>query len=201
MLNNSLTTQSLKAEDAACLLMKLDVGPDCRVVRAGTNSASLTPVLAQGLKPAGRLTPHRDNSRARQMARQRWDRLGLTKHVEFKGRRLVDGFDGRGADAQFLSIANPSPYPSQTHAAPAGAGLLESAALPGIQITNLVAAPEGSPCDQIEVEGSLLREYGAIPAALRLEDRMKSHTGSFTPARSHILSEDWRLGKPTTPCD
>jgi tRNA (adenine57-N1/adenine58-N1)-methyltransferase len=183
-------TQIVYPKDAGYILMKMSIGPGCRVVEAGTGSGGLTLVLAQAVCPAGRVYSYEVRPEMQQLARRNLEQLGLSTCVAFRQRDIAEGFDERDADALFLDLPNPWDYLTQAHAALASGGFFGCILPTTNQVSRLIGALEEASFGLIEVEELLLRPYKAVPARLRPMDRMVAHTGYLVFARAIIPLEE-----------
>ncbi len=180
------TTQIVYPKEAGYILLKMNIGPGCRVVEAGTGSGALTAVLAHAVRPAGRVYSYEVRPEMQHLARRNLERLGLADFVEFKQRDIAQGFDETGVDAVFLDLPNPWDYLEQAHAAVVNGGYLGSLLPTANQVTRLLAALESPKWGLLEVEEVLLRPYKAVSARFRPEDRMVAHTGFLIFARALV---------------
>lgn len=180
------TTQIVYPKEAGYILLKMNIGPGCRVVEAGTGSGGLTAMLAHAVRPTGRVYSYEVRPEMQGLARRNLERLGLADVVEFKERDIAQGFDEVGVDAVFLDLPTPWDYLEQAHAALINGGYLGSI-LPTVnQVARLLEALEGPHWGLVEVEEILLRPYKAVSARLRPEDRMVAHTGFLIFARALV---------------
>lgn len=180
------TTQIVYPKEAGYILLKMNIGPGCRVVEAGTGSGALTAVLAHAVRPTGRVYSYEVRPEMQQLARRNLERLGLADVVEFKQRDIAQGFDETEVDAVFLDLPNPWDYLEQAHAAVVNGGYLGSLLPTANQVTRLLAALESPKWGLVEVEEVLLRPYKAVSARFRPEDRMVAHTGFLIFARALV---------------
>jgi tRNA (adenine57-N1/adenine58-N1)-methyltransferase len=188
--NLKRVTQIVYPKDAGYILMKMGISPGCRVIEAGTGSGGLTLVLAQAVRPDGRVISYDERPDVQLLARENLEQLGLTEMVTFKRRDISAGFDEQGADALFLDLPNPWDYLDQAHAALAGGGFLGSILPTANQVINLIAALESADFGLIEAEELLLRSYRTFSARLRPEDRLTAHTGYLVFGRRVIPAEE-----------
>ncbi|MCS7282004.1 MAG: tRNA (adenine-N1)-methyltransferase [Anaerolineae bacterium] len=180
------TTQIVYPKEAGYILLKMNIGPGCRVVEAGTGSGALTAVLAHAVRPNGRVYSYEIRPEMQHLARRNLERLGLADVVEFKERDIAQGFDETGVDAVFLDLPNPWDYLEQAYAALVNGGYLGSLLPTANQVTRLLAALESPKWGLVEVEEILLRPYKAVSARFRPEDRMVAHTGFLIFARALV---------------
>ena len=91
--------------------------------------------------------------------------------------------DPSGADALFLDVRTPWDH-LEAAAAVVAPGAPVGFLLPTTnQISELLAALEPSPFEDVEVLEILVRRYKPVPERLRPEDRMVAHTGFLVFAR------------------
>ncbi|MDY7077029.1 MAG: tRNA (adenine-N1)-methyltransferase [Chloroflexota bacterium] len=178
------TTQIVYPKEAGYILVKMSIGPGCRVVEAGTGSGGLALVFAQAVSPTGCVYSYEVRPEVQGLARKNLEQLGLSEFVEFKLRDIGEGFDECGADALFLDLPNPWDYLVQAHAAIANGGFFGCILPTTNQVSHLIGALEETHFGLIEVEELLLRQYKAVPARLRPMDRMVAHTGYLVFARA-----------------
>ena len=177
------------------VLLKLGIGPGIRVVEAGTGSGGLTLALAWHVGPTGRVYTFERRSEFSALAEENLASVGLTDRVSRFCHDIADGFlpegaipgdpltDPTGADALFLDVRTPWDYldaAADIICPGAPVGFL----LPTVnQISDLLAAMEDSPFEDVEVMEIFVRRYKPVPERLRPEDRMVAHTGFLVFAR------------------
>ncbi len=186
--NLERSTQIIYPKDAGYILMKLSIAPGCRVVEAGTGSGGLTLVLANAVRPTGRVTSYDIRSDRQELARSNLEEVGLADWVTFKNCDIADGIEECELNAMFLDLPNPWDYLFQAHSALAGGGFFGSILPTANQVINLVAALETADFGLVEVEELMLRPYQTASARSRPKDRLKPHTGYLVFARRLIPS-------------
>ncbi len=180
------TTQIVYPKDAGHLLMKMSIGPGCRIVEAGTGSGGSALVFARAVGPTGRVYSYDVRPDVQNLARKNLERLGLADRVELKLRDIALGFDERQADALFLDLPNPWDYLPQAHAALVNGGHFGAILPTANQVIELLAALERCSFGQIEVEEVFVRPYKPVPGRFRPADRMVAHTGYLIFARALV---------------
>ena len=178
------TTQIVYPKDAGYILMKMAIGPGCRVIEAGTGSGALTLVFAQAVSPTGRVYSYEVRPDIQNLARKNLDLLGLTEFVHLKLRDISDGFDEYDADALFLDLPKPWEYLGQAHGALTNGGFFGCILPTANQVIELLCSLEENHFGQVAVEELLVRPYKTVPARLRPMDRMVAHTGYMIFARA-----------------
>jgi tRNA (adenine57-N1/adenine58-N1)-methyltransferase len=180
------TTQIVYPKDAGYILMKMAIGPGCRVIEAGTGSGALTLVLAQAVSPGGRVYSYELRPDIQNLARKNLKQLGLTEFVHLTLRDVSEGFDESDADALFLDLPNPWQFLRQAHAALTNGGFFGCILPTANQVVELLCSLEEARFGQVEVEELLVRPYKTVPARLRPMDRMVAHTGYMIFARALV---------------
>ncbi len=186
--NLERSTQIVYPKDSGYILMKLSIAPGCRVVEAGTGSGGLTLVLANAVRPTGRVISYDLQSDRQELARRNLEEIGLGDFVTFKNRDIADGIEEDRLNALFLDVPNPWDYLSHAHSALAGGGFFGSILPTANQVIHLVAALETADFGLIQVEELMLRPYQTDSARLRPRDRLTPHTGYLVFARRLIPS-------------
>jgi len=177
------TTQIMYPKDVGYLLLKMNIGPGKRVIEAGTGSGGLALVLANFVRPDGRVYSYEVREDVLRLARKNLDGLGLLDWVDLKHRDIAEGFDETNVDACFLDVRTPWEYLDQVAAALKGGGFLGSILPTTNQVSRLLMELELHGFAFAEVEEILLRPYKAVAARLRPMDRMVAHTGFLVFAR------------------
>ncbi len=183
-------SQIVYPKDAGYILMKMGIGPGCRIVEAGTGSGGITLVFAQAVSPTGHVYSYEVRPEMQQLARENLEQLGLSEFVEFKLRDIADGFDERDVDALYLDVPNPWDYLPQAHEALVNGGSFGCILPTTNQVSHVLDALEEADFGLIEVEELLLRQYKAVSARLRPMDRMVAHTGYLIFARALISQKE-----------
>ncbi len=189
LLRTRRITQIIYPKEAGYILLKMSIGPGSQVIEAGTGSGGLTMVLANAVRPDGRVYSYENRPEMQRKARRNLERVGLADWVEFKLRDIAEGFDEQGVDALFLDVPTPWEYLAQAHRALSGGGYLGAILPTTNQVGALLSALERMPFGMVEVEEILLRAYKPVSARLRPMDRMVAHTGYLIFARSLVETE------------
>jgi tRNA (adenine57-N1/adenine58-N1)-methyltransferase len=176
-------SQIVYPKDAGYILLKLGVRSGCRVVEAGTGSGGMALVLAQAVKPTGRVYSYDIRPEMQRLAQENLAKVELDSYAEFKLRDVADGFDETGVDALFFDLPNPWQYLSQAAAALANGGFFGCILPTTNQVAELLHQFVNAPFTMVEVEELILRPYKPVPARLRPDDRIIGHTGFLVFAR------------------
>lgn len=177
-------TQIIYPKEIGYIVMKLGIGPGCRIVEAGCGSGGLTTALAWLVGDTGKVYTYERREEFFTLCRQNLERIGLAHRVEQFHHDIADGFNPHAADALFLDVREPCDY---VHHIP-------NAVVPGApvgfllpttnQVQELLVSLQAGPFRQIEVLEIFLRHYKPVPERLRPDDRMVAHTGFLVFART-----------------
>jgi tRNA (adenine57-N1/adenine58-N1)-methyltransferase catalytic subunit len=169
-------TQIIYPKEIGYIVMKLGIGPGCRIVEAGCGSGGLTTALAWLVGDTGKVYTYERREEFYTLCRQNLERIGLAHRVEQFHHDIAEGFHPHAADALFLDVREPCDY---IHHIP-------NAVVPGApvgfllpttnQVQDLLKSLQAGPFRQIEVVEIFLRHYKPVPERLRPEDRMVAHT-------------------------
>ena len=177
-------TQIIYPKEIGYIVMKLGIGPGCRIVEAGCGSGGLTTALAWLVGDTGKVYTYERREDFFKLAMKNLDRVGLLHRVEQVNQDIEQGFKHTGADALFLDVREPCDYIQH----------IPGAVVPGApigfllpttnQVQDLLKSLQAGPFRQIEVVEIFLRHYKPVPERLRPEDRMVAHTGFLVFART-----------------
>lgn len=189
------TTQIMFPKDIGYLLLKMNIGPGCRVVEAGTGSGGLTLALAHAVSPTGRVFSYERRPDVVALARKNLAQAGLLEGVDLKAQDVAQGIDESDVDALFFDLRSPWDYLASAWAALKGGGFFGAILPTANQVSRLIHALPDASFGAVEVEELLLRPYKAVPNRFRPADRMVAHTGYLIFARKLVapdLVEEWR---------
>ncbi len=182
-------TQVLYPKDMGLILLLLGVGPGSRVLEAGIGSGFMTSVLANVVRPDGKVYAYEVREEFARIALRNLKRLGLDRFVEVKIRDIREGVDERGLDAAILDMPDPWDALEVVHEALKPSAPAVFFLPTASQVDKLLAKLiEFGGFVDIRVFETLLREYRPVPGALRPETTMVGHTGYIVFARK-VLKE------------
>nr|MBC7245901.1 tRNA (adenine-N1)-methyltransferase [Chloroflexota bacterium] len=176
-------SQIVYPKEIGYILLKLNVGPGCHIIEAGTGSGALTIALAHAVRPNGRVYSYEVREDMLRVAARNLADTGLQEWVELKQRDIATGFGEQGVDAVFLDVRTPWLYLQAARDALAEGGFFGAIVPTTNQVSELIAALESNLFSDIEVSEILLRSYKPVAARLRPMDRMVAHTGYLIFAR------------------
>ena len=196
-------TQIIYPKEIGYIVMKLGIGPGCRIVEAGCGSGGLTTALAWLVGDSGKVYTYERREEFFSLCRENLERVGLAHRVEQFHHDIGGGFYSHSADALFLDVREPCDYVQH----------IPNAVVPGApigfllpttnQVQDLLKALEQGHFCQVEVVEIFLRHYKPVPERLRPEDRMVAHTGFLVFARTYSQSqvEVLSVSEPTSKVD
>ena len=177
-------TQIIYPKEIGYIVMKLGIGPGCRIIEAGCGSGGLTTALSWLVGDTGKVYTYERREEFYKLCRENLERIGLHTRVEQFHHDIAEGFLQNDADALFLDVRTPCDYVQH----------IPKAVIPGApigfllpttnQVSELLTALQSGPFCQIEVLEILLRRYKPVPERLRPDDRMVAHTGFLVFART-----------------
>lgn len=174
--------QVVYPKDSAIIIGLTGLGSGSKVVEAGTGVAGMTLMLANAIRPEGKVYTYEIRKEHQEQARAHIEEAGLSKSVEFKNQDIYTGIDEKDVDAVILDL--PEPWLVSEHAAGAlkFGGYLVSYS-PSIEQVKkfVVALPKNfQDVNTIEV---ILRDWEISGERCRPKTRMIGHTGFITIAR------------------
>lgn len=170
-------TTIIYPKDAGILILKTAIGPGSKVIEIGTGSGAMTILLANTIRPDGRVFTFERRSEFLENARKNVTRVGLEAYVEFNLADVgKDGLNQTGVAAVFIDV--PEPW---TVIAPARQALMAGHHLvslsPNIeQIRKTKETLEANSFKRIEVIEVLVREILVRHTGTRPSERAITHT-------------------------
>ncbi|WP_457638684.1 tRNA (adenine-N1)-methyltransferase [Persephonella sp.] len=170
-------TQIIYPKDSAYITLKLGITDGMKVLESGVGSGALTIVMANAVKPSGKIYCYEREEKYIQNAYRNITLAGLEQYVEIKHQSLEEKLPENFFDAGFIDVREPWLYIENIKKS------LKKGAPVGFLVptTNQVsetlkALKEGRFID-LQVVELLERYYKPVPDRLRPEDRMVAHTG------------------------
>ncbi|WP_457625907.1 tRNA (adenine-N1)-methyltransferase [Persephonella sp.] len=170
-------TQIIYPKDSSYITLKLGITDGMMVLESGVGSGGLTIVMANAVKPSGKIFCFEKEEKYIKNAYDNIRLAGLEKYVEIKHHSLEDPLPENFFDAGFIDVREPWLYMEnikQSLKKGSPIGFL-------VPTTNQVCATLESLKKHrfinLEVVELLERHYKPVPERLRPEDRMVAHTG------------------------
>jgi tRNA (adenine57-N1/adenine58-N1)-methyltransferase len=188
--NIKRATQIMYPKEIGYILLYMGIGPGSRVIEAGTGSGSLTTALAHAVGDTGKIYTYELKAGTQVSAQRTLEKLGLSKHVDFKLRDIKEGFDEKNVDAVFLDVSNPYDYLAQVRRSLKSGGHFGCLLPTTNQVIQLLVALRRHDYAFVDVCDVSVRFYKPEPTRFRPADRMISHTGYLIFARPVLLGSE-----------
>jgi len=171
------TTTIVYPKDAGMMLLQAAVFPGARVIEVGSGSGALTLILANFVRPSGKVYSYERRSEFSVNAQANVARYGLEGFCEF----FVcdpekDGFGQAAIDAVFLDVPEPWVLVNPAHKALKGGFSLVAIVPTAEQLRKLVSCLELEGFSRIRIMETLERNMLVRPSGTRPADRMVGHT-------------------------
>lgn len=179
-------TQIIYPKDAAYIITLSGIGPGSIVIEAGTGMGALTCMLANVVRPHGKVYSYEIRSEFLEYAKHNIERAGLSKWVVLKNKDITKGIDEKDIDAVILDM--PSPWLVVPHAKNSlkGSGVFISFIPTLNQAEKTVIALEKAGFFDIKISELIEREYQTEPGKIRPRTITVGHTGYILAARKAL---------------
>jgi tRNA (adenine57-N1/adenine58-N1)-methyltransferase len=188
------TTTIVYPKEAGMMLVRTMVFPGARVIEVGSGSGALTSILANFVRPTGRVYSYESRADFSENAKHNVRSLGLLDWVDFKVRDVGEsgtapvfgepkagavpyGFDEIAVDTVFIDVPEPWDIVPHAHKALKGGFPLVSLSPTVEQIRKTKTVMELVGFTRIKAVELLERELLVRPSGCRPVERMISHTG------------------------
>jgi tRNA (adenine57-N1/adenine58-N1)-methyltransferase len=181
------STQIIYPKDSALIVVQSGIGPGSKVVEAGTGSGSLTSMLANYVRPDGRIYSYETRKEFLDTAKKNLALAGVSEWVEIKNADITQGIDEKDVDAVILDLATPWLIVQHAWDALKGGGVLSSYS-PTIEQTQKTVkeATKGDLFGDIQTYECFVRKILVREGKTRPETFMVGHTGYMTFARKLV---------------
>ena len=179
-------TQISYPKDVALIVMFSGIGPNSRVVEAGTGAGALTTALAHYVRPEGRVYSYEVRPEFTETARRNLNRANLLDCVELKNQDITAGIDENEIDAVVLDLATPWLVVPHAFSQLKGGGTLVSFSPTIDQVVKTVEALQQNKFIDIQTVECIMRRMQAERGKTRPETLMTGHTGYITIARKSL---------------
>ncbi len=171
------STTIVYPKDVGTMLLSGAVFPGARVIETGSGSGALTTILANFVRPDGRVYSYERRPEFSTNARANVERYGLARFCEFFVRDPEqEGFEQTDVDAVLLDVPEPWTLVAPAHNALKGGYALVSIVPTVEQVRKTVSALEMQGFTRIHVKEVLEREMLVRTTGIRPADRMVAHT-------------------------
>jgi len=103
----SRPTQVIYPKDAGYIVIALDISPGKRVLEIGMGSGAMTALMANLVKPDGKIYSYEFREDVAKNAAENLRRIGLDRYVEIRVRNATEGIDEKDIDAAFIDMGDP----------------------------------------------------------------------------------------------
>ena len=179
-------TQIIYPKDIGLILLNTGVGPGSRVVEAGTGSGALTSILANYVKPAGRVYSYENREEFLKIARKNLEKAGVINYVELKNKDILEGIEEEQIDAVTLDIATPWLVVKLAYDVLIGGGHFASYSPTIEQVQKTVKELKKEKFIDLRTQECIVRYINVEEGKTRPETRMIGHTAFLTFARKII---------------
>lgn len=181
------TTTIIYPKDAGWMLLKTQISPGSKVIEVGTGSGAFTIILANLVRPRGKVYTYEKREEFLGNAEKNIKRAGLDKYVEFFCKDVeTSGFSQKDVDAVFIDLPEPWGGIPHVHKVLKGGHSLISISPTIEQIQKTVSTLELVGFTRIKVVEILERELLVRVGRTRPKERMISHTAYLVSAQKVI---------------
>jgi len=164
-------------KDVGAMLLGTGVFPGARVIECGSGSGALTTILANFVRPEGRVYSYERRPEFSANARANVTKYGLAAYCEFFVQDPEPaGFNQSEVDAVFLDVPEPWTLVGPAYRALKGGHALASISPTVEQVRKTVSSLEMQGFCRIRVKEVLERELLVRATGMRPADRMIAHT-------------------------
>jgi len=176
MMKTSRESGIIYPKDAGFILLKAGIQAGAKVLEIGTGSGALTTVLADSVRPTGKIFTYDRRDDFMKLAERNLKRAGLLDWVSLNRREARESFEERDFDAAILDIPTPWEEIEIVKDALRGGGTLVSLNPTYNQIEQAAEALRAAGFIRVEACEILLRPILARLGKTRPVQRMVSHT-------------------------
>ncbi len=171
------TTTIVYPKDIGMMLLETILFPGARVIETGSGSGALAVVLANYVRPEGRVFSYERRPEFSENARANLTRYGLEEFCEFfVSDPEHDGFQQTDVDAVYLDVPEPWTLVEPAHRALKSGYALVTIVPTVEQVRKAVSALEIGGFARIRCREMFIREMFVRPSGIRPADRMIGHT-------------------------
>ena len=175
--------QIILPKDSGVMILYGNLKPGDIVIEGGIGSGALTMVLANFVRPHGKVISYEINEEFAKIAKYNLKVMGLEKYVEIKIKDIKEGIDEKDVDSVFLDIPEPWEVVDHAHSSlkPFGHFVAYVPTIEQARKTYLVLREKGF--YNVEVFEILQRNIVVKPLGTRPDHNMLGHTGYIIVGR------------------
>jgi len=170
-------TQIIYPKDSAYITLKLGITDGMTVLESGIGSGALTIVMANAVKPKGKIFCYEKEEKYIENALKNIELAGLREYVEAFHQDLSSPLPENMFDVAFIDVREPWLYMENIKNALKKGAPIGFLVPTTNQVSMVLDALNRYSFINQEVVEILLRHYKPVPDRLRPEDRMVAHTG------------------------
>ncbi len=201
IMKSARQTQITYPKDIALIVMFSGIGPESRVVEAGTGTGALTTALAFYVRPEGRVYSYEVREEFLKTAEKNLARAGVAEYAELKNKDITLGIEENTVDAVVLDLATPWLVASHAYVALKSCGAIVSFSPTIDQVVRMAEALKDNGFVDIETVECMMRGMQVERGKTRPQTLMTAHTGYITFARKAIKTQGTILLPNTSPKD
>ncbi|ACO03963.1 MAG TPA: tRNA (adenine-N1)-methyltransferase [Persephonella sp.] len=176
-------TQIIYPKDSAYITLKLGITDGMRVLESGIGSGALTIVMANAVKPSGKIYGYEKEEKYIDTVKENLRLAGMEDYVSLFHHDLSEKLPEDYFDAAFIDVREPWLYMENVKSALKRGSPIGFLLPTTNQVSRILESLSYHGFIQPEVKEILLRNYKPVPDRLRPEDRMVAHTGYLIFAR------------------
>ncbi len=176
-------TQVVYPKDMGLIAVKTGVSSGSTVIEIGTGSGAMTTLLANLVRPSGRVYSYEMRGEFIEIAKRNLERAGLLDFVTLNLKDAREGLDVENADAAVVDVGDPWNLMNPAWRALRGGGVISVITPTANQAEKLVIEMEKSTFVDIQTVEILMRGLEARLGKTRPSSRMIGHTAYLTFAR------------------
>lgn len=178
-------TQIVYPKDVAIIITYAGIETGSQIVEAGTGSGALTIMLANIVRPSGRVYSYEAKEKHIKIAKKNIEKAGLHDYISIKMKDVTQGIDEQNVDAVILDLATPWLAIPHAYEALRGGGVFVSYS-PTIEQTQKTVYALKNGFGAIATFECLLRPILVRENMTRPATLMVGHTAYITFARKII---------------
>jgi len=174
--------QIVYPKDSATIIGLTGLGSGSKVVEAGTGVAGMTMMLANAVRPDGKIYTYEIREEHQKEAKKHLEASGLIKYTDMKLKSIYDGIDEKDVDAVILDL--PEPWEVSDHALKAlkFGGYLVCYS-PSVEQTKKFVTSLPKQFQETQTIEIILRSWEVSEQRCRPNTRMIGHTAFLTFTR------------------